>query len=300
MEYVSFMGTIYMLLLTILVLIGSINFRKGFLVLSILGWGVLIMLGAKNYFDYPRPLAVDATLENFGSEQTTENLTILQPKGFFKTFSDALLLKIRASDVARQGLPSGHVMIITGVWLSMAFLFHKKWLYAVSALLVLLTIISRLYLAKHYLGDVTLGLLMGLGLMAGFSMLFRKLGLVEALYFDKKNIFFFSSPLMLLLLNNVVPGFQSGALIGLNLGLLIILKFWGEPILISSKRKRILNTLLIIALYFAMFFLTKKLPLEKYGFVSISVNTVLNLAVILITFYGGKLMGVYKIRNSIE
>ncbi len=307
MEAVSFMGTIYMLLLTILVLIGGVNFRKGFLVLNILGWGVLIMFGAKSYFDYPRPLAVDATLVSFGSDQTAENLTHLQPNDFFEGFSDELLLKIRDSDVARNGLPSGHVMIITGVWLSIAFLFRKKCppaeragLYVASTSLVVLTIISRMYLGMHYLGDVTLGLLMGLGLIVGFNMLFKKLGLDEALYFDKKSIMFFGAPLVLIVLYKIVPSFQVGALIGLNLALLLILKKWGEPIFTTSKYKRIANTLIFIVLYFAMFFLTKKLHLDKSGMVSVLVNTALNFTVLLASFYAGKLVGVYTFRNSIE
>jgi len=115
MESISFMGTIYMLLLTILVLIGGINVKKGFLVLNILGWSVLFMLGAKNYFDYPRPLAVDISLNSFGRAQTAENLVELQPSTFFEAFSNELLLKIRARDVGRYGLPSGHTMIITAV-----------------------------------------------------------------------------------------------------------------------------------------------------------------------------------------
>ena len=47
MLYVSFLGSTYMILLAVLVLIGGINFRKGFLLLNLLGWGVLVMLAGK-------------------------------------------------------------------------------------------------------------------------------------------------------------------------------------------------------------------------------------------------------------
>ncbi len=298
MEAVSYMGTIYLLLLTILVLIGGINYRKGFLILNILGWGVLFVIGAKQYVDYPRPIAVDSTLKSFGREYVQEDLSHLQPNGFFELFSNDLLVKIRASDVARQGFPSGHVMIITCVWLGMALLFRKRWFYVVSISMILLTFLSRLYLGVHYLGDVLGGLLFGLMLTAGFITLFKKLNLDETTKISKRTILFYGAPIFLVALYNIVPSFQLGVLIGFNFAYLLILKIWGEPTLSTSKIKRILNTVLFIALYFGMFFFSKKLGLAKIGLVPVLVNTVLNFAVVLLAFYVGKLMGAFTFRDS--
>lgn len=294
MEAVSFMGTTYMLLLTILLLIGGLNFRKGFLILNIVGWGVLIMLGAKTYFDYPRPLGVDSTLENFGREQTKEDFRNLQPEGFFSIFSQELLIKSRASEIARHGLPSGHVMIITAAWFGMALLFRNKWLYIFSVALVVLTVVSRMYLGMHYLGDVSLGLIIGLSLLYFFVKLFSKTGLNDELKFNKVNVLFFGAPVVLLLLNKAIPGFQGGALIGLNLGLIAILKLWGEPLLNPSIAKKLLNALLFVIFYFAMFFLSKNLGLAKAGVMSMLVYTGLNFAFLILVFYLGHLFGVYQ------
>ena len=294
MEAVSFMGTIYILLLTILIIISGINFRKGFLVLNIVGWGVLIMLGAKNYFDYPRPLAVDVTLENFRREQTTTNYLDLQPNGFFEVFSEELLIKIRSSDVARHGLPSGHVMIITAAWLGLALLIRKKRLYVISISLILLTFVSRMYLGMHYLGDVSLGLLLGVGIVYLFTKLYDKTGLSKSLSFRKTHIIFLGAPVLLLLLNRVVPGFQAGALLGLNLGLILILKLWGEPILRHSFGKRALNMFLFVAIYFVMFFLTKKLNLPKEGLLSLVAFAVFNFATLFLIYFVGKKQNVYE------
>lgn len=299
MEAVSFMGTIYMLLLAILVLIGGTNYRKGFLVLNILGWGVLLVIGSKEFVDYPRPIAVDATLNSFGREKVQEDLSYLQPTGFFDVFSDELLTKIRASEVARHGFPSGHVMIITCVWLGMALLFRKKWLYAVSISMIGLTILSRLYLGVHYLGDVLGGLALGLMLTAGFLFLIKKLSLDMQVNFEKRSILFFASPIVLVTLYNVFPGFQMGALIGFNFAYLVILKIWGEPVLVASIAKRVLNTLLFIALYFGMFLLSKKLPLAKVGLIPLVVNASLNFTVLLLTFYLGKLMGAFTFMSQL-
>ncbi len=298
MEIVSFMGTVYMLLLTILILIGGVNVRKGFLVLNILGWGVLFMLGAKNYFDYPRPLAVDATLESFGRDKTPENLVALQPTRFFEGFSDELLLKTRTSKIMRHGLPSSHTMIITAVWLGMALLFRKKWLCVVSVSLITLTIISRMYLGMHYLGDVSLGLVLGLIFSIGFNKLYKLTGLKEEFSTSKITVLFLAAPVILAFLYSVIPGFQAGALIGLNLGLLLILRIWGEPVLVSSSLKRMLNTLVFVTLYFSMFFLSKKLHLPKEGLMPLLIFSFLNFVTLILSFYLGKLMGVFTISKA--
>jgi membrane-associated phospholipid phosphatase len=178
MEYVSFMGTLYILVLTILVLVAGVNFRKGFLILNILGWAALLMLFSKSYFDYPRPIAVDPSLNSFNLTKTQVDYSDMQQQGFFDDFSDDLLVKIRQSDVGRQGFPSGHVMLITVVWIGMALFFNKRWLWVLSVLLVALTIISRMYLGVHYLGDVIGGLLLGVLTVLIFSILFKKLNLI--------------------------------------------------------------------------------------------------------------------------
>ena len=283
-----------MVVLAVLIIIGGINFRKGYLLLNILGWAVLVMLASKNYADYPRPIAVDAKLDSFGVEKTQEDLTSLQPIGFFERFSPELLAKTRASDVGRHGFPSGHVIIITVIWIGMALLFRKRWLWILSILLVLLTAISRMYLGMHYLADVVGGLIIGLLLSVGFNILFDELRLDNRIKLTPKHLIFFLAPVMLLLFYNVVPGFQAGNLIGFNLSLLAIIKVWGEPELMPSVGKRVTNVLLFVILYFAAYFLMKQLPLAKTGLASIVAFTVVNFVVVLSFFYIGKILNLYR------
>jgi len=296
MEYVSLMGTIYILLLTILVLIGGVNFRKGFLVLNILGWGVLIVVAAKQYVDYPRPIAVDATLESFGKEKIQTNLTHLQPNGFFELFSKEILLKTRDSDIGRQGFPSGHVAIITAVWLGMAFMFRKPWLCVVSISMVLLTILSRLYLGVHYLGDTIGGLVLGLVLAFGFNVLYKWVGLSDRLVVRTKQILFLLAPILLLLLYAIIPAFQAGALIGFNLGLLFIIIKWSEPELSTVTGNKIANTLLFVVLYFAMYFLTKEFHLSKIGLISLLTFSLTHFVTLITSFLIAKRLGFIKLK----
>jgi membrane-associated phospholipid phosphatase len=294
MLYVSFLGTVYMISLAVLILIGGINFRKGYLLLNLLGWSVLVMLAGKNYADYPRPIAVDISLESFREEKTQEDLSALQPSRFFEIFSPELLAKTRASDIGRYGFPSGHVMMITVIWIGMALLFRKRWLWALSILMVLLTAISRMYLGMHYLGDVVGGLIIGLLLSLGFNILFDELKLDNGISLMPKHLLFFLAPVILLLFYRFIPGFQGGMFIGFNLALLVIIKVWGEPELADSLAKRVLNVLLFVSIYFTAYFLLKQLPLSKNGFLSIAVFAVVNFMAVMLFFLIGKKIRLYQ------
>jgi len=56
---------------------------------------------------------------------------------------------------------------------------RKKWLCIFSFSLILLTMVSRMYLGMHYLGDVSLGLLLGLLFTFAFNFVYNRSGLKE-------------------------------------------------------------------------------------------------------------------------
>jgi len=294
MEYVSFFGSTSIVLLALLILIGGVNFRKGFLILNLLGWAVLVMLVAKNYADYPRPVAVDSTLESFGKEITRVDYSELQPTGFWERFSPELLAKTRASELGRYGFPSGHVIIITAIWIGMSLLFHKRWLWYLSVFMVLLTMISRMYLGVHYLGDVLGGLIIGLIITIGIKSLFIKFQLNKGFNLRGEHLFIFLSPVVLFFFSNFIPGFQAGNLIGFNIALLVILKFWNEPELAASIVKRVINVLIFITLYFPAYYITNQLPLPKTGLLSMATYSIINFVVVFVFFYLGKTMKLYR------
>lgn len=287
-----------MVMLAVLIFIGGINFRKGFLLLNIIGWGVMAMLAGKDYADYPRPIAVDASLESYGVEKTKTDLTALQPTNFFERFSPALLAKIRSSDIGRYGFPSGHVIIITVMWIGAALLFRKRWLWILSTLIVVLTAISRMYLGLHYLGDVVGGLIIGLLISLGLNILIDEIRLDDGIKLTPKHLLFFLSPLVLLLFYNIIPGFQAGMLIGFNLALLLILKIWGEPILGQSFVKRLMSVVLFIILYFSTYFFIKQLPLAKTGLISIATFATVNFAVVGVFILLGKKFQFYHTNHN--
>lgn len=294
LKYISFLGTVYMLILLVLVLIGGINFRKGILVLNILGWSSLVIVGAKQFFDYPRPIAVDPTLESFGSPKTDQDLTDLQPTGFFDEFSSELLTITRSSDIGRYGFPSGHVAIITAIWLGIALLFKRKGLWWLTAFLIVSTAISRMYLGVHYLGDVIGGLVLGAFLALLFNLIFTKVSLIKESPLGKPQMAFFLAPLLLILLFKVVPAFQAGGLIGFNLAAIFIYAKWGEVKLADGVWKKAANVLIISVLYFAGFFLLRTLPLGKYGILPMLINSIAYTAILILGFLVGKSSKLYQ------
>lgn len=59
--------------------------------------------------------------------------------------------------------PSGHSQSAGSLYTSLIILFKNKWIRVISAVLLVLVPISRLYLGVHFPGDVVVGLLLGVG-----------------------------------------------------------------------------------------------------------------------------------------
>ncbi|MBQ8292180.1 MAG: phosphatase PAP2 family protein [Bacilli bacterium] len=121
--------------------------------------------------------------------------------------------------------PSGHSQSAGALYTSLIILFKNKWIRIISAILLVLVPISRVYLGVHFPGDIVVGLLLGVGtaLLGAFLInYFKKKGYsLYILYGISLAIFL---PFVIFNINNplVSATFKAyGLFIGFVLGCLI-------------------------------------------------------------------------------
>lgn len=292
---ISQITSLYFLIFIIFAVIAGVDFRKGFLVAFIFGWTMMLTVVVKNYIDYPRPLAVDSTLNSFGGEKVEKDLSGLLPKGFFELFSEELLIKTRQSDLERTGFPSGHTTSQVSLWIGLAFLFRKRWLWIFSISFVILTMISRIFLAKHYLGDVMGGLALGLLIIGIVYYAIIKLDLLTIDRLTSGQQLFFKLPLFLLPFSFFLPAFQTGSLIGFSLAFVTVAIRFGNPVLNPSLLKRSLNVLLFFLIFLALYFLSQLTHMAKEGYFATIIFILINFVSIIVSTLISKRLGLITI-----
>lgn len=265
-EGVSTLGTSLVLIVLLYSVMIGVNFRKGFGIANMFFYVVLLTILFKTMVDYPRPMAVDTTLNGFGRKANTENLVKLQPQGFFDTFSQPLLQKIRNQKAAREGFPSGHTSLITAIMLGMTLIFRRRWLWYLSALIIVLMMFSRMYLARHYLGDV----LGGLGVGVVFTVLIYTIW--QRLCNSEKSTntatYFMLFPLLFIPLYPWFQSFITGTFIGLNLSYVIIHRVWGSPQYSEKTALRVASVAVFVVIAFLSTYINRRLGFAQYGLVS--------------------------------
>ncbi len=282
---VSMLGTTYFIMFFIFSIIAGVDFRKGIVIANIFGWTILITVVLKNYIDYPRPLAIDSTLNSFGEPKVNADLSETQPSRFFELFSQDLLSKTRENSIARTGFPSGHVTAQIAVWLSLALLMRKRWLWFFSISFIALTMISRLYLAQHFLGDVLGGLLIGLIVVGILMLIIKKIHIIENTPIRFGQVFLLLSPLILIPFYKYLPVFQVGSFVGLNLAFLFLIRKYGSSISIASGWKRMANVVNFF-LVFVLFSMSSKLiPLNNGNIFALFYFTLTGFLAILISSF---------------
>lgn len=283
-EVISMMGLVVFLTFLLYVIIAGVDFRKGFWITGIFLYTVLFTVLLKETIDFPRPIAVDTSLNSFGREAGVDLLS-LQPKGFFEIFSDEIVQEIRKRNAGRYGFPSGHTSLITAIFLSSALFFRKKWLYYAAPVLILLTMLSRMYLGRHYLGDVLGGLVLGLFITLGIYFISKagKENLSPKISLKEK--IFLLTPLLLIPFYKFFPALQTGTFIGLDLSFLLIISIWGVPVFENKIKKRLLAILIFFVIGYTVVFVGMRIGLEKYSLVSTFYYILANLLSLLLSAF---------------
>jgi len=95
---------------------------------------------------------------------------------------DDRIAAIRQHTAGGYSFPSGHTQGAASIFSSLAIWMKKRWLTILSAVIIVLVAISRMYLGVHYLSDVIVGGLLGVGISWAGYKYFSKHSVTPILY----------------------------------------------------------------------------------------------------------------------
>lgn len=225
--------------LTLIVLFG-VSFRAGFILMHAMFWNGMVTLYLKEWFRFPRPCSVDRNVQLLGegTPNPTEFVSQGAP-GFFKRLPPEVVNALRTDPIDSWGFPSGHTSNAVTLWGLMSLFFKKPWLRIIAGIMMVLIPLSRIYLGRHFLADVVGGYLLGSIFVLLFYFLVFRCAWISRFFacrwrrepLDLKTCLLLVYLTMVPLALVLFTGFDRsalGALLGLNLGLLL-LKVAGVP-----------------------------------------------------------------------
>lgn len=282
MVLLTSMGSSSFFAAVIIVITFGIDFRRGFLLFQLLLWTGAVTEVLKVFFAMPRPYYVDSRVLNLESGEP--NLSPFTGKGagsFFGLPDEEVLEAFQAEVTAEgsypfyslYGFPSGHVSTTTALWGGTALIFGERLIWKIVPAAVLLMAFTRMYLGRHFLGDVIGGAILGLLLLLAFSCFlrspfckafFRKESFVPAA--RSPNILFYTFmfivPLLLTAASLIGPD-VAGYLTGTNVAYLLIIRK-GLPDDTGSSGKRV-SRILVALMNFAAAALITAAAIEITG-----------------------------------
>lgn len=240
----------------------GIDFKKGFLLFQLLLWTALFTETVKALIAFPRPDFVDSRVLNleYGIENTSP-FNGNGESGFFKLPDREILEAFRhhqAFPDSPFGFPSGHVALTTALWGGASRIFNNGTVSRLAPGVVLLMAFSRMYLGRHFLGDVLGGAILGIILLVTFTHLLKS-PLKEDFFkkenyqlsFSQKNLFFYSAmfviPTILFLLS-LISGEVAGFFLGTNAAYLLIIRK-GLPEDIGNMKQRTLRVFIALVIF---------------------------------------------------
>lgn len=297
MEFISFLGIAPIIMLISLILLYGISFKRGLVLINIVGWTALFTFFLKEQIDFPRPTDVDPSIVSH-YDPTDADLSDIKPTAFWEIFSEELLVQTRNDTFVRYGFPSGHTSIQTAFWLSLMFLFQKRWIKALGICMIVLTAISRMYLGNHFLGDVLAGFALGSLISFFLILLTRKSHYLEKRTHDFKSLSILWIPGIMLPFASVLPIWIAASLIGVNLASILVILQRNFPVFHVINWKRI-SAFLICLLLFTLALLVN----ELVNFNSLAVlELLLSATAYFLAVYGGlwicHLLGFIRFRQG--
>lgn len=238
MILITTMGNPTFVFLVVFIFIFGIDFKRGFLLFQLVLWTGLVTDIFKMLVAFPRPDFVDNRVHNleFGTKNTSP-FSGNEPKDFFALPNKKILNAFRlqkAFNFDAFGFPSGHVALTTSLWGGSATVFKNKIIMSLTPFAIVVVAFSRVYLGRHFIGDVLGGAILGLIFLFVFSY-FLKSSLCEDFFnkesyelaFRRQNILFycimFVIPILFISLS-IVDASVAGLYLGTNVAYLLILR----------------------------------------------------------------------------
>jgi len=183
-----------------------VGWKRGFVLIQMVLWSFILTDFLKELLYLPRPIHVDPSLLTFNE---------FLPNWLVESIAD------------NPGFPSGHVCSTVVFWGAVLMMFPRRFQKISAVVLIFLMPFSRMYLARHFLGDVLGGFLLGLLiLLAGSIPLIRSQR--DPLFLKNHKSILFTGYLLVPLLLNVISFFHStelGQLFGFNIAIFCIMYF---------------------------------------------------------------------------
>ncbi len=145
--FISFLGEEYVYILIFGIIYYTYDKKMGEFMAIALGFSATVNTLIKNIVGAPRP---------------------------FQKYPD-LVENLRPETSLGNSFPSGHTQNFSTVLFSEAFFSKKKAMFYVSSILVILMMLSRMYLGVHFLEDVVVAAILGIGIAYFAYQVFNKL-----------------------------------------------------------------------------------------------------------------------------
>ncbi|MCR9214004.1 MAG: phosphatase PAP2 family protein [Proteobacteria bacterium] len=256
----------------------GVDFKRGFILLQLFLLTLISTDILKTLFALPKPFYLNANLNDFGALfQGLQPLQDAAARTFFGPLPESSIIAYRELGLGTDefGLPSGHTSSAVALWGGLALVFRKRLLVYLAVVLVVLMMISRMYLARHFLADALGGAALGLFMLFVAGYLLRRYN-YESLFqrqtykISGENLgpiwlyaIGFAFPIVVILMGEGFIG-RLSALTAINLAFLLIL-FWGVQAEGGAIWQRILRVVIGFGLFYAVNAGVKMLPLDQTG-----------------------------------